>query len=113
MAYDNEFAIQLQYFLRKIRKRGIRVENREKLYQIVQQLENRTEKQKNRFLLFYGLINNDNEVKITMTNIAKKEECSASAVRLSIVRIISTIDNIKDERIKKILLEIINDEMKE
>lgn len=113
MGYDNEFAIQFQYFLRKIRKRGIRVENRENLYQIVQQLENRTEKQKNRFLHFYGLINNVNEVKITMTNIAKNEGCSATAVRLSIVRMISTIDNIKDERIKKALVEIINDEMKE
>lgn len=112
MEYDRRFVIQFQYFLVKIKRKGIRSKNRKKLYQIVQQLENRTEKQKNRFLCYYGLNNSYNEVKITLKDLAKKEGCIVTTIRQSIVRIINAIDNIKDERIKNILLEIMDDEMK-
>ena len=112
MEYDREFVIQVQYFLVKIRREGIHTENKKKLYQIVQQLENRTEKQKNRFLCYYGLVNDYNEGKITLKDLATKEGCIVTTVRNSIVRIINAIDNIKDEGTKKALLEIMNEEMK-
>lgn len=104
--HDNHFAIQMHSFLERVRKEEISIEKKQTLYDIVQQLNGRTEKQKKRFLLYYGLMPNDYNKKINLCEIGIRDNCSANAVRFSIVRVKSSIAKIKDENTRRILLEI-------
>ena len=111
MKYDelNNFSIQVHDFFRDIRKNNMSIEKKEKLYLIIMGLETRTNKQKERFLLYYDLMPNSNEEKLTFSDIGEICNCSVSAIRNSILRVRSEIATLEDRKKRKELLEIIKD----
>lgn len=93
-------------FLDKIKKRKISKKKRKQLYDFIVSLEDRTEKQKERFLLYYGLIPNNENLKGNYTEIGKKYICKPTAIKCSVVSVVSNIATIEGEK-KQILKNII------
>lgn len=106
------FSEKVHNFIDTIRKKNISADRREKLYFIIMDLKERTETQKIRFLLYYDLMPNKNEKKLTLTDIGKMYNCSASAVRNSILRVVSSVSRVRDEEKQKQILDIIGNEEK-
>ena len=98
----DDFSNKVHWFLKEIRKQNMSIEDREELYNIMMKLESRTEKQKRRFALYYGLVVN-NDKKLSFTEIAKLDNCSVVAIRTSVVRVRSKIPFIKGVEKEKIL----------
>lgn len=92
--------------MNKIKRGNIGIRNKKKLYCLINNLSIRTEKQKKRFLLYYGLI--PNNTPIALTEIAHIENCSPSAVQCSVIKVRNNIARISGEPkelLKKIILE--------
>lgn len=106
---EEDFSIKIHYFLKEVKKGNISIENKKELYYIVNTLNSRTKKQKERFLLYYGLMSNDKP--LTLLEIGKLNDCSPNAVRSSVVRIKSKIAVINGVQRKK-LLDMIESEEK-
>lgn len=69
-----------------------------KIYEIVKKLPNRTELQKERFSIFYNLIKiNSIDPKNRKCDIAKYYKCTGSCIRISINRIRSALIITTDE----------------
>lgn len=75
------------------------------LYELVINLNNRTNCQKERFILFYNLKQEQTE-KYNYTSLGKIQNCSGSAIKYSISRIKNALANLDEER-KKIFLDIV------
>lgn len=102
------YSAKVREFLAKIRKQSISEEKKKIFYLIVEELENRTALQKERFLLYYRLMPNNDE-KLTLWDIAKKYNCTSNAIRYSIIKITAVIARIKDKEKREQILEIIED----
>ena len=107
MYIEKEFVDKIHWFLKEIRKRNVNIENKRNLYNIITTLKSRTDNQRRRFALYYGLAINENKA-LSLTEIAKLDNCSVPAVRSSIVRIRNTIPMIKGIE-KERILQIIKD----
>lgn len=80
---------------------------KQKLYNIVMNLDNRTENQKQRFLLYYNLKQNQQNT-YGLTDIARLQNVTLNAIRCSIGRIRNALVNMQDEKIL-VLKEILED----
>ena len=60
-------------------------------------LKEKTQKQKERFIMFYNLDKNNNE-EYTLSKLAKYNNCTSSAVKFSITSVASKLANLKDDR---------------
>lgn len=80
---------------------------KQKLYNIVMNLDNRTENQKQRFLLYYNLKQNQQNT-YGLTDIARLQNVTPNAIRCSIGRIRNALVNMQDEKIL-VLKEILED----
>lgn len=98
-----EYSDSVHNFLKKIKKMHIDNKYKEILIEIVNSLEKRTKKQKNRFISYY--CSKDEFKQETLKSIAERENCRPGAIRYSIVRITASLVHLKDER-KNALIEI-------
>lgn len=64
----------------------LNINQKKKILNLIQNLEDATDKQKNRFISYYGLDNNSSNLK-NFTQIAQESCCTPSAVRCSVVSI--------------------------
>lgn len=112
MIYDelDKFSLQVHEFLKYIRKKNISIKNKEKLYLIVIGIKDRTDIQKNRFLLYYGLMPNQDKKKLRLADISNMYNCTINAVRNSILRMTGAVVRMKNEEKQKLILEIIKNE---
>ena len=90
-------------FFLNLKKYGISKEDQKILYDLVINLENKTEIQKNRFLLYYNLDSTQNEKEYNFSTLAKECGCSSPAVRFSISRIRNGLVNLKEKEREKFL----------
>ncbi len=100
---DIEYCDIVHNFLKKIKKRHIDNEYKKILINIVNTLEKRNDKQKNRFISYYCLGNGTKRE--TLKNIAERENCSPGAIRCSIVKVSASLAHLEDER-KNILIDL-------
>lgn len=98
----------IDLFFMRLKHGWVSAEKKELLYNLVLSLDEATELQKERFILAYNLKSNSN-IKYNLSSIARKQNCSPSAVKYSIVRIRCFLVNLIDER-KNIFLSIIKDD---
>lgn len=98
-----EYSDLVHSFLKKIKKVYIGNKYKKILCDIVNSLEKRTTKQKERFISYYCLKNGME--KETLKSIAERENCGPGAIRYSIVRITASLVHLEDER-KNALIEI-------
>ncbi len=103
---DN-FSLQVHNFLDDIRIKDIDKNKKILLVDFVNNLKNGTEKQKRRFLMYYNLMPNSDKV-LSYTDIAKMEGCSISAIKSSIISIVSYLVRIEDSQ-KSLFLTIMNE----
>lgn len=108
---NHEFSDRVHEFLHYIKENSIAEENKRILYDIIMNLEERTEVQRKRFLLYYSLIPNKKE-NLNFIDIANLEGCTPTAIKSSIATITRKLVVIEDKR-KHILLNIIKEEMKQ
>ena len=104
---SNQKLNEVDLFYIRLKKGWVSDEKKKSLYQLVMNLENRTECQKERFILLYGLKPEQKE-KYNYTSLGREKGCAGSAIRYSISRIKSDLINLQDER-KLIFLDIIKD----
>lgn len=71
---------------------------KQKLYNIVMNLDNRTENQKQRFLLYYNLKQNQRNT-YGLTDIARLQNVTPNAIRCSGGRIRNALVNMQNEKI--------------
>lgn len=71
---------------------------KQKFYDIVMNLDNRTENQKQRFLLYYNLNVNQEQI-YRQCDLAKLYNVSPNAIRCSVGRIRNALVNLQDEGI--------------
>ena len=98
----------IDLFFIRLKHNWVSKEKKKKLYELVIGLENATNLQKERFISVYDLQCVFNR-KYNLSHIAKKQNCSSSAVRYSVSRIRNFLVNLQDER-KTIFLQIIKDD---
>lgn len=104
---SNNLMIEIGVLLEKLKKGKIDLDKKEKLYDIVKSIEQCTETQKRRFILYYNL-NNDNETKMSLEGIGKIENCTGNAVRQAIYRVTCRMARLKGEK-RDILLNILKE----
>lgn len=85
-------------FLDKIKKIKINRKKRKQLYDFIISLEDRTAKQKERFLLYYGLTSKNEELKGSYTAIGKMYSCNLSAIKSSVIAVVNQIARIEGEK---------------
>lgn len=105
--YTDEYEVfskKVHNFLNRIRTENISIEDKKKLYFLVNNLPVRTENQKKRLLLYYGIIL-DNKP-LTLAEIAHMDNCSLSAVQCSIIKVRSNMARLNGES-KELLEKII------
>lgn len=71
--------------------------DKEKIYTIVMNLNSKTDKQKDRFIRFFGLKPNDFK-RETLNEIAMSYECTPSAIRSSIISVKITLYRIPEDK---------------
>lgn len=84
----DRFSFQVHNFLDDIRIKNIDKNKKELITDFIKDLKNGTEKQKRRFLMYYNLMPNSSKI-LNYSDIAKIENCSTSAVKNSIISIVS------------------------
>lgn len=78
------------------KKSKLNSEQKKRIVKIVENLEDATETQKERFIIYYGF--NDNGVNLrNLTKIAKSYGCTPSAVRLSVVTLKNKLSRLNEE----------------
>lgn len=101
--YDKDFSNYFRNFLIKVRNGMLIKKNREKLYEIVINMEELTKKQKRRFILYYGLCSNSKP--LTYADIGRMEKCTDYAIEESVSRATSKLEHIRGQK-KQLLIEI-------
>lgn len=84
----------LYYF----RNNKLNASQKQTIYNIVMSLEDKTEMQKTRFIMYYNLDQFQTE-KYSMQKIGNYFKCSASAIRFSILTLRRALINLNDNRI--------------
>ena len=103
----DKFSSQVHNFLGNIKIKNIDENKKILLADFIKGLENGTEKQKRRFLMYYNLMPNSNNNVLNYSDIAKMEGCSISAIKTSIISIISHLVRLEDSQ-KSLFLAIMN-----
>lgn len=96
--------------LELLKKNKLGENEKQKIYDIVQSLEKRTENQKKKFVLLYGLEKGQKE-RYRMCDLVIMYDCAPSTIRNAAMRVEHTLMHLKDERmstIKSILEEYKN-----
>lgn len=91
-----------------LKNNKLNANQKQAIYNIITSLENNTEKQKTRFIMYYSLKPSQTE-KYTLASIGRCFGCSASAIKFSIISVRRALISLKDERslvLKKILDEL-------
>lgn len=70
--------------------------HKEKIYNMVKNLNKKTQQQKERFIRYYGLKPKEFK-KETLSTIAKESHCNISAVRISVVTIRRALFNVSED----------------
>lgn len=96
---------EVDLFYIRLKKGWISSEEKQSLYELVINLEERTISQRERFILLYSL-NPEQKEKYNYSSLGRKEGCSASAVRYSVGRIKNALANLDKER-NQIFLDIV------
>lgn len=102
----DKFSLQVHNFLDDIRIKNIDKNKKILLADFIKDLENGTEKQKRRFLMYYNLMPNNNNI-LNYSDIAKIEGCSISAIKTSVISIVSYLVRLEDNQ-KSLFLTIMN-----
>lgn len=103
----DKFSLQVHNFLGNIRIKDIDKNKKILLADFIKGLEDGTQKQKRRFLMYYNLMPNSNNNILNYSDIAKMESCSISAIKTSIISIISYLVRLEDSQ-KLLFLAIMN-----
>lgn len=104
--FENEnLSLQIHNFLDNIRQNKINKKQKIVLNNFIKNLEKCTDIQKRRFLMYYNLLPNNNQI-LTYTDIGKIENCSGSAIKISVISVISQLIHL-DKNKMEILLNII------
>lgn len=103
---ENKFSLQVHNFLDNIRIKDIDKNKKILLADFIKGLEDGTEKQKRRFLMYYNLMPNSNNI-LNYSDIAKMEGCSISAIKTSVISIVSYLVRLEDSQ-KSLFLTIMN-----
>ena len=98
---------EVDLFFIRLKHGWVSKSKKQKLYNLVNFLENATSLQKTRFCIAYNLESNPN-IKYNLSKIARQQGCSPIAIKYSIVRVRSFLVNLNDNR-KNIFSEIIKD----
>lgn len=101
-----DFSTKIHNFLNSLRTKTISEKQKLLLSTFVSDLKKGTESQKRRFLMYYNLIPNNNNL-LGYTDIAEIEHCSSSAIRTSVGAIILQLIKLEDSQ-KLLFLNIIN-----
>lgn len=101
-----EYYNKIKKFFEEIKKKDLKIETKQDLYDLIMGLEDRTDNQKRRFILYYNLVPAPNSKAMTYATIAKIDGCTPNAIPQSVFKVMNSIRRLKDER-KDILLKII------
>lgn len=101
----DKFSLKVHDFLDNLRSNDIDKNKKILLANFIKNLEKGTEKQKRRFLMYYNLIPNCDEI-FNYSDIGKIEGCSSSAIKTSVISIVSQLVHLEDSQ-KELLLTII------
>lgn len=78
------------------KKSKLNSDQKRKILNIVENLDNATETQKERFIIYYGF--NDNGLNLrNLTKIEKAYDCTPSAVRLSVITLKNKLSRLNEE----------------
>lgn len=105
---EENFSDLVHNFLNSIRSEKISEIKIKKLVNFVGKLNKGTEIQKRRFIAYYSMKNNNNKLE-NYSTIAAKEKCTFTAIKCSVIRIVSILVNLKDKE-KETLIEIIKND---
>lgn len=109
-SFENVWLRERQHIRDKLitilNKKNLNNTQKQQIYDFVMNMESATDIQKNRFILYYGLDKNNNEVH-TISQIAKLHNCTPSNIRQSINHLKSGIVRLSNEKIE-ILRQIVN-----
>ena len=86
----------INQFMKVLKYANMENEDKRKVYEIVMKMPNKTTKQKRRFTKLYGL-NIDDLQKSTLTEIAKLEGCTLTAIRDSVLGIKTSLWKIPEK----------------
>ncbi|MCI8444635.1 MAG: hypothetical protein HFJ37_05785 [Clostridia bacterium] len=100
------FSMKVHNFLDSLRTKNLDKKQKSLLSTFINNLKNGTEIQKRRFLMYYNLIPNNDEL-LGYCDIGKIEHCSGSAIRTSISAIILQLVRLEDPQ-KSLFLTIMN-----
>lgn len=93
---DNNKIIIVNNLLALAKQSKLNYKQKSKILKIIKNLSIATEKQKERFIIYYGL--DDNGVRISnLTAIAKLDGCTMSAVRSSVISIKNKLTRLDKE----------------
>ena len=98
----------IDLFFIRLKRGWVSEEKKKMLYDLVLSLDTATELQKKRFILAYNLKSEPN-IRYNLSSIAKRQNCSPSAIRYSVGRIRNFLVNLSDEKMS-IFLNIIMDD---
>lgn len=101
----NNFSMIVHSFLDSIREKKLSKNHNLLLLEFINNLENCTQKQKRRFLMYYNLIPKYNTI-LSYSDIGRIEHCSISAIKTSIISVTSKLICLEDSQ-KDLLLAII------
>lgn len=102
-----EYYNKVTKFLKEIRIKDLEIEKKQKIYNIVMSLDERTENQKRRFILYYNLTPQANSKCMTYAAIARRDGCTQNAIPQSVIKVMASVRRLKDER-RDLLLKIID-----
>ena len=101
---DEDYANIVHTLLDFAKRNILDFKQKDNFFKVVMSLKEKTQKQKERFIMFYNLDKNNNE-EYTLSKLAKYNNCTSSAVKFSITSVASKLANLKDDR-KYILVQI-------
>lgn len=102
----DKFSLQVHNFLDNIRIKDVDKNKKALLADFIKGLDNGTEKQKRRFLMYYNLLPNRNNI-LNYSYIAKMEGCSISAIKSSVISMVSYLVRLENSQ-KTIFLTIMD-----
>lgn len=88
------------------KKSKLNTNQKKRILNIVENLDNATETQKERFILYYGFNDNGMDFR-NLTKISKAYGCTTSAVRLSVVSLKNKLSKLNEEF--KIIEQVVNE----
>lgn len=99
------YSFTIHNFLENLRHLHLNETSKISFFNFINNLEKATKKQKRRFLMYYNLIPDNNKV-LGYADIGKIENCRGSAVKISVISVVSQLVNL-DENKRKTFLDII------